>query len=107
MNELEVKRAARREANLRTVNERITAAIGSMDPDVTDFTIVCECSLDDCDSTFAVPVSTYNEVRSHGARFLTLPTHVYDLIERVAQHGGRGVFLEKHGVAADTVKGDA
>ena len=106
MNEIDVKRAARREANLRTVNERVTAAIDSMDPAVTEYTVVCECSLANCDSTFAVPVDTYNDVRTNDARFLTRPTHVFDLIERIVQRGGPWVVVEKRGSAADEVEGE-
>ena len=87
------ERRAMTEALFRDVNERIAESAERFD--ATDTNFVCECSDPNC--THRVPASLveYEEVREDPARFLLVPGHEDEEIERVLSDRGRFRVVEK------------
>jgi hypothetical protein len=92
---------AKNEALFRNLNERLkelddrldTAAIGAPAADREEF--FCECGRLDCMARFPMTRASYEAVRAHPERFLVLPGHVLDDIERVVEDHGTFVVVEK------------
>ena len=89
----EHERRATTEALFRDVNERIAESAGRFDADRTEF--VCECADPNCTHRVEVTLEEYEEVRSHGARFLLAPGHDHPDIERVVERRHRFDIVEK------------
>jgi hypothetical protein len=95
------KAAATNEAIFRDVNERVVAidrAHGVLPNDVSTF--VCECSDSACLDRIAVDVAKYEEIRSRATRFVLVPGHETEEIERVVERHAGYVVVEKTGEAA-------
>ena len=60
---------------------------------------VCECADSACTETIAVPVTVYEEVRSHPRRFLIRPGHEHGELETVVVRTGDYEVVEKTGDA--------
>jgi hypothetical protein len=93
-------RAAHNEAVFRAVNERIEELAG--DYPVTQF--VCECSRVDCTDAVALPIPTYERIRSHPSHFFVRPTHVSPDVEQVIEPHDEYVIVEKTGIAQDVAE---
>lgn len=95
------RRAGRREANLRRLNERIADAqseAGLVDAEI--LMLVCECALEDCDSHLMVPASAFDGYRDSTSVFAVVPGHVLHDVEEVIADGEGWMFVEKVGEAA-------
>ena len=93
--------AAASEAIFRDVNERVVEidrAHGVPAGEIATF--VCECSDRACLERVALSLREYEEIRSHPSRFLLLPGHETDDIERVVERHEGYVVVEKTGAAA-------
>ena len=101
IDELWERRAGRREANLRALNDRIVQALEGTDGDMH---IVCECALRDCTEELDVPVEVFDEVREHEQRFLIVPGHLFREVEREVGRGETWAVVEKYGAAAEGVR---
>ena len=88
----EVKKA-RTESAFREVNERIAESAGRFDAGSTEF--ICECADPDCTHRVEASLDEYEEVREDGATFLLAPGHGDGSIERVVEHRGNFMIVEK------------
>lgn len=75
------RRAAAAEINGRQVNE----AIEPRDPSSGTAVFVCECGHFGCSETVEIPVAEYEEVRTGFARFLVVPGHEIDEVDKVVE----------------------
>jgi hypothetical protein len=96
------RRAGRREANLRQLNERIVAAEqDATDGALEELVIVCECALEQCDRTIRLPEREYDRIRDRVDEFVVIDGHVLAEVETaVEQHDGWQV-VHKRGPSAD------
>jgi hypothetical protein len=91
---LSVERAAKNQVLFREVNERIAdLSAPALVDDVRLF--VCECSHEDCIDALEISATEYEAVRQEGARFLIVPGHEIDAIERVVTSNSRFAVVEK------------
>jgi len=88
----EVKKA-RTESAFREVNERIAESAERFDAGSTEF--ICECADPDCTHRVEASLDEYEEVREDGATFLLAPGHGDGSIERVVEHRGNFMIVEK------------
>jgi len=94
---------AQNETLFREVNERVEeAANGFADQDEEDRPIgfVCECGRRDCTESIEATRAQYEAVRSNPVRFLLLPGHEDDSVERVVERTERFVVVVKLGEGA-------
>lgn len=101
-----LERAARNEMLFREVNEHIEELAERIRRTNT-FAIVCECSHRDCMEGVEVEPAAYQAVRTHPLRFLLSPGHEEPDIEHVIERTARYIVVEKTGLAAATVRGQA
>lgn len=95
------EQAARHQAVFREVNEQIAKLTGPAD--ATGLSLfICECSDTNCAESLEVTPAEYEAVRSKGTRFLLVPGHEREGIERVVDGNGRFLVVEKLGRAAAT-----
>lgn len=97
------RRAGRREANLRLLNERIVDAMKLLSDrsDAPDrLRLACECANEHCDATIDVPAETFLELRGSTVRFAVAEGHVVTDVERIVSRHGDWVVVEKVGSAA-------
>ncbi|MCW2955206.1 MAG: hypothetical protein JWO69_75 [Thermoleophilia bacterium] len=100
------RRAGRREANLRKVNERVVDAIDAADPlGVPDggdrmLRLLCECALEHCNDVVEVADSRFRDVREKLDLYLVLPGHVLHEIEDTVETGPTWMIVRKRGEAA-------
>lgn len=97
------KRVAQNEALFREVNERVEeVASGFADRDEEDRLtgFVCECGRRDCTESIEATRAQYEAVRSNPLRFLLLPGHEDDSVERVIERAERFVVVVKLGEGA-------
>jgi hypothetical protein len=100
MDELLARRAGRREANLRELNQRIADAQHGVDDAVERLHLVCECARGECEDGLLVPSSVFDQLREATTRFLVAPGHVIHDVERQVDAGEGWVIVQKHGSAA-------
>lgn len=97
------RRAGRREANLRLLNERIVEALerfrGAGDAPERLY-LACECANGACDVTIEVPAETFFELRDSTVRFAVAEGHVVTDVERIVARVDGWVVVEKVGSAA-------
>jgi hypothetical protein len=89
----DLEQRATTEALFRDVNERIAESAERFDAGETEF--ICECSDASCTHRVAASLVEYEEVRGDPARFLLVPGHEQDDIERVVSDRGRFRIVEK------------
>ena len=88
-------RVVRNEALFREVNERIKEiGQGLGVEDEAEF--VCECGDDGCTTAIRVQLREYDDVRSHPARFATVPGHEQTDVEWVVEKNERFAVVEKY-----------
>ena|SRR6266540_209979 len=101
---------ARNEALFRSLNERLkeiddrldTAAVGAPAGDREEF--FCECGALDCMARFSMTREQYESVRAHHERFVLIPDHVDEGIERVVDRQSAFVVVEKLPENADIAR---
>jgi hypothetical protein len=94
------ERQGRNESLFREVNERIaevnqTFQVGGR----TEF--LCECSREECKEPVSISLEEYEQVRQSPTRFIVLPGHEDESVERVVEANDRYVIVEKVGDAAE------
>jgi hypothetical protein len=92
------ERKARTESAFREVNEHIAENAQRFDSGSTEF--ICECDNSSCSERIEITLDDYERVRSDGTRFLLAPGHGDGSIEKVVEHRGHFVVVEKVQVAA-------
>ena len=92
-------RIAKTEALFRDVNERIAeSAQGSASADAA---FVCECADPGCTEQIEAPLGEYEQVRTDGARFLLVPGHEDERVEKVVERRRRYHVVRKaNGIVA-------
>ena len=100
------ERAARNELLFRDVNGHIEE-LAQRIRRTGSFAIVCECSHRDCLEGVEVDPDAYRAVRSHPLRFLLSPGHEEPDIEHVIERTPGYIVVEKTGLAAAAVRGQA
>ena len=93
-----VEKNARNQVLFREVNENISKLSAESNAGVCLF--VCECSDEACAETLEITPAEYEQVRTHGARFVVLSGHQLPELERVIEGHGRFLVVEKLGAAA-------
>ena len=100
-----VAEAARRQVMFREVNEQIAKLTGPFSE--TDYKLlVCECSNPACAESLEISAVEYEGVRTEGARFVVVPGHERDEVERVVNGNSHYLVVEKLGQAAAIAHGD-
>jgi hypothetical protein len=92
-------RAAKHQAMIREVNERITALNHAFAPIESMGQWICECANEDCYQQISLTPDEYEVVRSDPARFPVLPGHQLSDVEVVVEQHDRYLVVEKRGVA--------
>jgi hypothetical protein len=97
-------RIAHTEALFRDVNERIAESAERFHADEADF--VCECADQACAERVAATLDEYEQVRAHGDRFLLVPGHEDERVERVVERPRPRLAIVKkvNAVVARTVR---
>ncbi|HEX5246954.1 MAG TPA: hypothetical protein VFW41_07460 [Gaiellaceae bacterium] len=96
-------RKARTESAFREVNERIAENAERFDAGSTEF--ICECDDPQCIHRVEATLAEYEEVREDGATFMLAPGHGDSSIERLVEHRGHFVIVEKvHSAARALVR---
>lgn len=98
-------RAARNEEIFRGVNERIDETAKAIGLD-QELAFHCECADGTCLETFAMPAAEYERIASDRLRFLVVPRHENEMIERVVERSPRYLVVEKIGEARRQVERD-
>lgn len=75
------------------MNERIAENAQRFDAGSTEF--ICECNDSGCSERIEITLEEYERVRADGTRFLLAPGHGDGSIEKVVDHHGHFVVVEK------------
>ena len=86
-------RIATTEAIFRSVNERIAEGAHRFDADHVEF--VCECSDRSCTHRMTASLDDYEHVREKPERFMLVPGHEDERVERVVERRSRFAVVEK------------
>ena len=93
------ERRALNENIFREVNERLEELGEEYGDNVVEF--VCECSDADCSAPLAIPLPAYEAVRDHARRFVLVPGHQREDVERVVEEHSNHIVVEKLGEAGE------
>ena len=97
----DAKRAGRREANLRSLNERIAESQAQIAVALrTPLTILCECANPDCNESIELSQETFAGLRDQPTRFIVVEGHILHDVEHVIERGDGWMIVEKRGAAA-------
>ncbi len=94
----QAERAARNEAMFREVNEGIEGAAASLATWHADF--LCECHDLTCTELISLTLPEYVAISEHGDRFVLVPGHEDEALERVVEQNERFAVVEKVGEGA-------
>jgi hypothetical protein len=102
------ERIARNEALLREVNERIHDVGEGLQvlPDNGELDFRCECGRRECDVLVHLLASDYERVRADNDRFVVVPGHEDDHIERVVERSEGYLVVDKRPEAEPFVGAD-
>jgi 2-phospho-L-lactate guanylyltransferase (CobY/MobA/RfbA family) len=91
------ERSAKNEALLREVNERIEEVGNRLQvlPDGQLLEFRCECGRTACEDFISMAVEAYEHVRADNDRFVVVPGHEDEKIERVVERAERYVIVDK------------
>jgi hypothetical protein len=101
-------RAAKNEALLREVNERIEEVGERLQvlPDDGSLDFRCECGREECEAFVSMTVGEYEHVRADNDRFAVVPGHEDEEIERVVERRAGYVVVDKRPEAESLVGAD-
>jgi hypothetical protein len=95
-----VVKAAKNQALIRDVNERIERLAGAAwRPE-----FLCECADSECIETLELSLGEYEAIRSSSVRFPLKPGHDRPEVEHVVEENERYIVVEKVGEAAEIVR---
>jgi hypothetical protein len=92
-------RLSQRESLLRALNERIGRLTWDDLHVEGPIEFVCECSRPGCWQSVELTREEYEAVRAHSDRFLLLPGHEVEGVDRVLEEHERYVVVESSGMA--------
>jgi len=96
------ERRALNENIFREMNERLER-LGEEFGDGT-LAFLCECSDPVCTAAILIPVSVYEAVRDHARRFVIVPGHEREAVERVTERHADYLVVEKLGEAGEVAE---
>ena len=101
-------RAAKNEALLREVNERIEEVGKRLRvlPDDESLDFRCECGRHECEAFVSMTAGEYEHVRADNDRFAVAPGHENEEIERVVERREGYVIVDKRPEAERLVGAD-
>jgi hypothetical protein len=94
------ERQGRNESLFREVNDRIAELNQTFQIEGRS-EFLCECSREECRQPIEISIGEYEAVRRTPTRFLVIPGHEDDRVERVVERSERYIVVEKIGEAAD------
>ena len=100
MDELRQQRLAHNEAKYRRINEHVTESVDQFRGGMLltdEYSILCECAIEDCVSMIDVAAPEYERVRQHSSWFFIVPDHVIPELERPVEHHDNYWIIEKLG----------
>jgi hypothetical protein len=97
------ERAAHNEEIFREVNQRIEAGAARHQIEAP-LPFHCECADTACFEKIEIPRSEYDRIASHIARFIVVPGHERDEVERVVERHDTFFVVEKVGEAREHLK---
>jgi hypothetical protein len=95
-----VEQAARNQTVFREVNENVAKLTGLV-TEVGYNLFICECSDTSCAESLEITAAEYEGVRAQGTRFVVVPGHELEAVERVVEGNRRFLVVEKLGPAAE------
>jgi hypothetical protein len=98
----DAERRALNENVFREMNERLELLGEEFGVDTVEF--LCECSDPACTAALHIPPSVYEAVRDHARRFLIVPGHQRETIERVVETHPDYLVIEKQGDAGEVAE---
>jgi hypothetical protein len=98
-------RAARNEEIFRNVNERIEDTARAHGFDQT-LAFHCECSDVECRATIQMEAAAYDRIAADPVRFVIVPEHANEELERILERTGDYVVVEKVGEARRQIERD-
>ena len=101
------ERIAKNEAVYRATNreiERVDQEGGGAADGVLE--VICECGRDPCSAVITVTVSEYHRVHSQKDRFVVVPGHQIEKIERIVDDRETYLVVDKFGEAEEIVEDD-
>ena len=101
-----VEKAARHQTLFREVNENIARLTGLFTETGYNL-LICECSDTNCAESLEITAEEYEAVRFEGTRFVVVPGHEQEGLERVVEGSGRFVVVEKLGLAAEAAHAES
>lgn len=104
MSSLWEQRAARNESLFREVNANIARLEERHGTTTSEPVFLCECSNADCTDHITVPPDVYARVREEPRRFLLLPGHEDEQLERVVETHREFLIVEKIGAAGEVAE---
>lgn len=96
------ERRALNESAFREVNERLERLGEEFGDESVEF--LCECADPACTAALSIPVSLYEAVRDHPRRFVVVPGHQREGLERVVEEHPGCVVVEKVGEAGEVAE---
>jgi hypothetical protein len=96
------ERRALNENVFRELNERLEQLGEEYGDDAVEF--LCECADPACSAALSIPVSVYEAVRDHPRRFLIVPGHQGEGVERVVEEHPDYLVVEKLGEAGEVAE---
>jgi hypothetical protein len=89
------ERLKRRAVNAEINGRRVNEAIERGDSDGNAAVFVCECGYVGCNTTVELSIAAYEAVRTDFDRFLVVPGHEIDEIDRVVERHGDHLIVVK------------
>ena len=102
-----LERIAKNEAVFRATNrelERVDQEEGGPADGLLE--VICECGRDPCSAVITLTASEYHSVHSQNDRFVVVPGHQTEEIERVVDDREAYLVVEKFGEAKEIVEDD-
>ena len=96
------ERRALNENIFREMNERLEGLGEEFGDGAVEF--LCECADPACSAPLSIPVSLYEAVRDHPRRFVVVPGHQREGLERVVQEHPDCLVIEKLGEAGEVAE---
>ena len=94
-------RAAQNELVFRAVNEQIVKMTDRFREQLSDIDIVCECANTSCVGTIRINADDFAKIERAEGRFLVLPGHEDESVEKVVVRLADYVIVWKPGLSAD------
>ena len=95
-----LQRVSQNEAIFRATNREIEGASEELGGGPQDeLTVICECGEDGCSSTIDLTVAGYDEAHKQRDRFIVVPGHEDERIERVVTRAPNYLVVDKFGEA--------